>query len=108
MTTPSGPGAGRPDPGLNAIMSERRQLINLAYRLVGSLVEAEDAVQETYARWYAMSRQQQDAIESPALDGALTRVYLPSGPLPAADARRRPRARRVATPSGRLAAAGAL
>ncbi|MDC0771486.1 RNA polymerase sigma factor SigJ [Streptomyces sp. HD] len=46
-------------------MSERRQLINLAYRLLGSLAEAEDAVQETYARWYAMSREQQDAIESP-------------------------------------------
>ena len=65
MTTRSGPGGGRPDPGLDAIMSERRQLINLAYRLLGSLAEAEDAVQETYARWYAMSRQQQDAIESP-------------------------------------------
>ena len=65
MSTPSGPGTGRPDPGLNAIMSERRQLINLAYRLLGSLAEAEDAVQETYARWYAMSRQQQDAIGSP-------------------------------------------
>jgi RNA polymerase sigma-70 factor (ECF subfamily) len=41
-------------------MSERRQLINLAYRLLGSLAEAEDVVQETYARWYAMSRQQQE------------------------------------------------
>src|SRR5262249_50746176 len=65
MTTPTGPGGGAPDPGLSAVVSERRQLINLAYRLLGSLAEAEDAVQETYARWYAMSRQQQEAIESP-------------------------------------------
>ena len=65
MSTRSGPGDERPDLGLSAIMSERRQLINLAYRLLGSLAEAEDAVQETYARWYAMSRQQQEAIESP-------------------------------------------
>jgi RNA polymerase sigma-70 factor (ECF subfamily) len=46
-------------------MSERRQLINLAYRLLGSMAEAEDAVQESYARWYAMSRQEQEAIASP-------------------------------------------
>ncbi|WP_030174300.1 RNA polymerase sigma factor SigJ [Spirillospora albida] len=70
MTTRSEP--GQPDPGLSAIMSERRRLLDLAYRLLGSTAEAEDVVQETCARWYAMSERQQDAIESP---GAwLTRV----------------------------------
>ncbi|GAA3681858.1 RNA polymerase sigma factor SigJ [Nonomuraea antimicrobica] len=72
MTFQSESGDGGPDPSLTVIMSERRQLINLAYRLLGSLADAEDVVQETYTRWYAMSRQQRDAIDSP---GAwLTRV----------------------------------
>src|SRR5215211_3827246 len=65
MTIQSEPGSGRLDPSLSAIMNERRQLINLAYRMLGSLADAEDVVQETYARWYAMSRQEQEAIDSP-------------------------------------------
>jgi RNA polymerase sigma-70 factor, ECF subfamily len=72
MTAQSDPGDSRLDPSLSAIMGERRQLINLAYRLLGSLADAEDVVQETYARWYAMSRQRREAIESPG--GWLMRV----------------------------------
>ncbi|WP_329280446.1 RNA polymerase sigma factor SigJ [Streptomyces sp. NBC_00691] len=52
------PAAARPE-------GEYRQLINVAYRLLGSLAEAEDAVQEGFARWYAMSGPQQEAIEVP-------------------------------------------
>ena len=65
MTSTAEPGGGQSDPALGAIMGERRHLINLAYRLLGSLVDAEDVVQETYARWYAMSEREQRAIESP-------------------------------------------
>ncbi|MFJ6070793.1 RNA polymerase sigma factor SigJ [Streptomyces sp. NPDC093065] len=46
-------------------VGERRQLINVAYRLLGSLAEAEDAVQEAYARWYALPHARQDEIVSP-------------------------------------------
>src|SRR5512132_818541 len=72
MTSRAEPGGGRPEPGLRAVISERRQLLNLAYRLLGSLADAEDVVQETYVRWYAMSHPQQEAIGSPG--GWLTTV----------------------------------
>ncbi|WP_039826384.1 RNA polymerase sigma factor SigJ [Nocardia testacea] len=53
------------DPHLDAVISERRQLINIAYRLLGSLAEAEDVVQETYARWYALPERQRQEVAAP-------------------------------------------
>ena len=54
------------------VFAERRHLMNLAYRMLGTVAEAEDAVQETYARWYRMPREDRDVIEVPR--AWLTRV----------------------------------
>ncbi|MFB8051429.1 RNA polymerase sigma factor SigJ [Streptomyces sp. gb14] len=39
--------------------------MNVAYRLLGSVAESEDAVQEAYTRWYALPRGRRDEITSP-------------------------------------------
>lgn len=53
-------------------LDERRRLLALAYRMLGTTGEAEDAVQETYARWYQLSQAERAEIANPA--GWLTRV----------------------------------
>jgi RNA polymerase sigma-70 factor (ECF subfamily) len=54
------------------VIQERRHLMALAFRMLGTVAEAEDAVQETYTRWYRMSQNDRGAIEVPR--AWLTRV----------------------------------
>lgn len=56
----------------NAVIEERRHLMNLGYRMLGTVADAEDAVQETYARWYRLTDDERAAIDNP--QGWLTRV----------------------------------
>lgn len=66
------------EPELTEVMGERRRLINLAYRLLGSLADAEDVVQEAYARLYALDPGQRAALREPAawLTTVATRICL--------------------------------
>ena len=72
------------DPALS-FEPHRRHLLGLAYRMLGSLAEAEDAVQDAYLRWHAVDR---DHVTDPRafLTTATTRICL--------DALRSARARR--------------
>ncbi|QDZ16500.1 RNA polymerase sigma factor SigJ [Humibacter ginsenosidimutans] len=47
------------------VAAERPALLGLAYRLLGSLADAEDVVQEAFGRWYAMTPEQRGEIRSP-------------------------------------------
>ncbi|WP_341946267.1 RNA polymerase sigma factor SigJ [Microbacterium sp. LWH11-1.2] len=57
---------------IDALESERRNLLALAYRMLGTVADAEDAVQETYVRWYRLSGDERAEILNPA--AWLTRV----------------------------------
>ena len=61
-----------------SVTADRGLLINVAYRLLGSVSEAEDAVQDAFARWYALPADSRDEIASPAgwLVTVTTRICL--------------------------------
>ena len=62
----------------DAAVSERGALLGLCYRMLGSLTDAEDAVQETYARWLRLSDAERGGIQNPKawLMKAASRVCL--------------------------------
>jgi RNA polymerase sigma-70 factor, ECF subfamily len=57
MTTPPPPGS------VDAFEDERPRLTGLAYRITGSLADAEDAVQEAWIRWSAL---EPGSVDNPA------------------------------------------
>jgi RNA polymerase sigma-70 factor, ECF subfamily len=50
---------------IESLETERRHLLGLGYRMLGTVSDAEDAVQETYLRWYRLTDTERDAIENP-------------------------------------------
>jgi DNA-directed RNA polymerase specialized sigma24 family protein len=54
------------------LIGERRHLLSLAFRMLGTVTEAEDAVQETYIRWYRLTQAERDEVLVPR--AWLTRV----------------------------------
>ncbi|WEK61333.1 MAG: RNA polymerase sigma factor SigJ [Candidatus Microbacterium colombiense] len=53
-------------------LDERRRLLSVAYRMTGTLADAEDVVQETFVRWYRQTDAERSGILNPA--GWLTTV----------------------------------
>ena len=59
----------RPEDQIDSFQTQRPALLRLAYRMLGSMAEAEDVVQEGWLRW---SRAERETIDNPA--GWLRRV----------------------------------
>jgi RNA polymerase sigma-70 factor (ECF subfamily) len=65
----------RQDEAAQTFEPHRRRLTGLAYRMLGSLSEAEDIVQDAYLRWHAAER---DDVDNPRayLSRTVTRLCL--------------------------------
>lgn len=60
------------------VFSERRRLMSVAFRMLGTVADAEDAVQETYIRWFRLTDSERNAILVPRawLITAISRICL--------------------------------
>lgn len=60
------------------VEAERKQLMAIAFRMLGSHADAEDAVQEAYFRWYRLEAAERRAVRNPGawLTTVLSRLCL--------------------------------
>jgi RNA polymerase sigma-70 factor (ECF subfamily) len=64
---------GEHDDGLSAFAAVRPRLFGIAYRMLGSAVEAEDVVQDVWLRWQSINR---STVENPPAYLAMTTTRL--------------------------------
>lgn len=68
--------------GVEEFEAQRPRLFALAYRMLGSAAEAEDAVQDAYLRWARTQQRDTDPATSPTPDGRAADAADPTDPAP--------------------------
>ena len=63
VTDEQGPTVGELDAAMELFATQRRRLFGIAYRMLGTVADAEDIVQETWIRWQGTDRSQ---VQEPA------------------------------------------
>lgn len=60
------------------VFEDKALLMNIAYRLLGTVSEAEDAVQDAFVRWYSLAEGERERVSSPTgwLVTVTTRICL--------------------------------
>lgn len=80
--------------GLFDLEGERPRLVGLAYQMVGTVADAEDAVQEAVSRFYALPEKERDAVQRPGAWLMRTTGRIALDVLKSARRRREPRTSR--------------